>query len=174
MNKNLAKVVGDDQEKRAKPRYTRLLVDDDRQVMERTDAPSTLIADLVHKGLAYEALARGADDPVIRNLLRTFDQIIQHRLTPVMAALDESRRAHLQTQTFIACLFLTMTARFEFPLENCSDDDRDEIHELLTVPANDMLTLATTPTTGADVPDTHQHETASPAAASTVTQRVSG
>ena len=76
MNKNVSKAIGDDQEKRAKPRYTRLLLDDDRQVMERTDAPSTLIADLVHKGLAYEALAKGADDPTIRNLLRTFDQMI--------------------------------------------------------------------------------------------------
>ena len=143
MNKNVSKAIADDQEKRAKPRYTRLLLDDDRQVMERTDAPSTLIADLVHKGLAYEALAKGADDPTIRNLLRTFDQMLQHRLTPLTEALQKSQQAHLQTQSFLACLFLALTAGFEFPLENCAEDERAELHELLTVPANDMLTLIT-------------------------------
>jgi hypothetical protein len=66
MNKNVSKAIGDDQEKRGKSRYTRLLAEDDEIVMERTNAPSTLIADLVHKGLAYESLAKGADDPAIR------------------------------------------------------------------------------------------------------------
>ena len=154
MNKNVSKSIGDDQEKRAKPRYTRLLLDDDRQVMERTDAPSTLIADLVHKGLAYEALAKGADDPTIRNLLRTFDQMIRHCLTPLTEALQKSQQAHLQTQSFLACLFLTLTAGFEFPLENCAEGERAELHELLTVPANDMLTLIT----GSGAPVTTLHE----------------
>jgi hypothetical protein len=129
-----------------------LLLDDDQQVMERTYTPSTLIADLVHKGLAYEALAKGADDPVL-------------------ASLQESRRAHLQTQIFVACLFLTLTAKFEFPLENCNDDERAEIHELLTVPANELLTLATTVSTVRS--DDLQPETAPPVQRAS-RQRVSG
>lgn len=165
MDKNLRKVVGEDNLKRGPNRYTRLLFDDDNVVSERSErgaTPSAVIADLVHKGLAYEALAAGANDPVIRNLLRTFDQMIQHRVAPLAEALAASQRSLQQTQLFIATLFLTATAKFDFPLENCSDEEREEIHELLTVHANDMLNVATTPLPD----DTPTHEPPVPTAGS--------
>lgn len=146
MDKNLRKVVHMDNQKRGPNRYTRLLLEDDRVVTERGGTPSAVIADLVRKGLAYEALVAGANDPAIRNLLRTLDQIVQHRVTPLAEALA-------QTQLFVATLFLTLTANFDFPLENCSDEQRADIHDLLTVHANDMLTLVTTP--AADAPTQH-------------------
>jgi hypothetical protein len=158
MKKSLSKVVGEDTPKRGPGRYARLLLNDDRIVMDRGasahSTPSTIIADLVRKGLAYEALEMGADDPVIRNLLRTIDQMVQHRVTPLSDALEASQLALQQTQLavqqtqiFIASLFLTLTAKFEFPLENCSEQERANMHEQLTVHANDMLTIVTTPTT---------------------------
>jgi hypothetical protein len=149
MNKNLKKVVGEDNRKRGTNRYTRLLLEDDRIIAERDGTPSAVIADLVHKGLSYEALAAGANDPVIRNLLRIFDQMIQHRVTPLAEALAASQRSLEQTQLFVATLFLTVTAKFDFPLENCSEEVHAVIHEMLTVHANHMLTAITSPPTDA-------------------------
>lgn len=154
MNKDLKKVVGEDNHNRGPNRYTRLLLDDDQVVMKRGGKTSAVIADLVRKGLSYEALAAGANDPVIRNLLRTFDQIVQHRIAPLAEALETSQRSLQQTQLFIATLFLTLTAKFDFPLENCSDDVRADIHEMLTVHANDMLVLATGP--AVETPTQHE------------------
>jgi hypothetical protein len=50
--------------------------------MGRGGHASTATADLVRKGLVYEALAAGANDPVIKNLLRTLDLMIRHRIAP--------------------------------------------------------------------------------------------
>jgi hypothetical protein len=150
MDKNLKKVVGEDNRKRGPNRYARLLLDDDQVVMSRGSTPSTVIADLVRKGLAYEALAAGANDPTVRSFLRTLDQIVHHRLSPLAEALATTQQSLQQTQLFLATLFLTVTAKFDFPLENCSEDERADIHELLTVHANDMLTAVTTP--AADTP----------------------
>jgi hypothetical protein len=146
MDKNLRKIIGEDKTLQRGPnRYTRVLEEDDKIVVERGGAPSTVIADLVHKGLAYEALASGADDPAIRNLLRVFDQMIQHRIAPVVDCLQSAQQSLDQTRLFIATLFLTVTVKFEFPLESCSQEDLDDLHELLTTPANDRLTLITNP-----------------------------
>lgn len=73
---NLKKAVFGDDQKRGPNRYTRLLLDDDRVITEGGGMPSAVISDLVRKGPAYEALAAGANDPVIRSLLRIFDQMI--------------------------------------------------------------------------------------------------
>lgn len=44
-------------DKRGPSRYTRLRLADDETVVKRGGSPFTVIADLVHKGLKYEALA---------------------------------------------------------------------------------------------------------------------
>jgi hypothetical protein len=60
-------------------------------------------------------------------------------------ALADTQRSLRQTQLFLATLFLTMAVKFDFPLENCSEEERADIHEMLVVHANDMLALATSP-----------------------------
>ena len=72
MDNNQQKVVSEDNQKHCPNRYPRLLLDH-QVVMERGGTPSAVIADLKRKGPANEALAMGADDPVICNLLSTFD-----------------------------------------------------------------------------------------------------
>jgi hypothetical protein len=156
MDKNLKKVVGADNRKRGPNRYTRLLLNDDHVVTSRGGPPSAVIADLVRKGLAYEGLAAGADDPAITNLLRTLDQIVQHRIAPLAEALAASQRSLEQTQVFVASLFLTFAAGFEFPLENCSEDERADIHETLAAHANDMLALVTSSTVVP--PESHEQD----------------
>ena len=160
MDKNLKKVVGGDNRKRGPNRYTRLLLNDDHIVMSRGGPPSAVIADLVRKDLAYEALAAGADDTAIRNLLRIFDQIVQHRVVPLAEALATSQRSLGQTQIFVASLFLTFAAKFEFPLENCSEDERADIHETLAAHTNDMLTFVTSPTAVPPEPREQDHHPA--------------
>jgi hypothetical protein len=97
VDNNLKRVVSGDDQKRGPNCYAHPLLDDDQVVTERGGTPSAVISDLVRKGLAYEALAAGANDPVIRNLLRTFDQLIRHRVAPPAEALVTSQRALRRT-----------------------------------------------------------------------------
>jgi hypothetical protein len=66
-----------------------------------------------------------------------------------------------QTQLFVAGLFLTFTAKFEFTLENCSEEERADIHEQLAGHASDMPTLVTAP--AADPLQPHEQEPLPPA-----------
>lgn len=141
MNKKLKKVLGEDDQQRGEPRYTRLLLEDDKIVAERGGTPSAVISDLVHKGLAYEALQRGADDPVIRGLLRTFDQLIRHRLDPLAESLRQSQAEVARLQLFVAALFMTLAAKLDFPLENADEQTLDDLHDGCAGPANQMLAL---------------------------------
>lgn len=148
MNRKLKKVLGEDDQQRGErgdSRYTRLLLEDDKIVAGRDGKPAAVIADLVHKGLAYEALLKGADDPAIRGLLRTFDQIIQHRLEPLAEQLRRSDAEVHRLQLFVAALFMTLTAKLDFPLENADEQTLDDLHGGCAGPANDMLALVMPP-----------------------------
>jgi hypothetical protein len=61
-----------------------------------------------------------------------------------------------QTRLFVAGLFLTFNAKFEFPRENCSEDERADIHEQLACDASDMLTFVTAPVAAPSQP--HEKE----------------
>ena len=141
MNKKLKKIIGEEEE-RGENRYTRLYKSDDTAVLERGGSPSSHIADLVRKGLAYERLEAGANDPVIRNFLRTMDEIVNLRVNEATQHLYESL---CQTQLFVATLFLTFTAKLDLPLNSTSQEQLDDLHDACFVQANDMLSLIMPP-----------------------------
>jgi hypothetical protein len=142
MNKQLKKIIGDEQQ-RGESRYTRLLKIDDDIVAQRTGSPSSEIADLVHKGLAYEALEKGANDPVLRSLLRTLDGLVKHRVEEATRPLQEAvkllHEAVHQNQLFTAAFFLTITARFNFPVNNAEEEQLNELKEACATQANLMV-----------------------------------
>lgn len=142
MNRKLLSIIGDDQS-RGEALMTRLLKSDDEIVRQRkttTLACSLIIADLVHKGLAYEALQQGANDPVLRILLRTMDELIRRRIDEAVRPLQQRLG---QTQLFITTLFLTVMLKLDLPLEGMSQAELDEIHDTCAEQANDMLCAIT-------------------------------
>jgi hypothetical protein len=146
MQKNLKRIIDPpDEQERGESSYTRLLKEDDRIVRERPGKSSLIIADLVHKGLLYEALQKGTGDPAIRNLLRTFDGIIQHRVEeatkPIIDALQPLADAVCQNRLFTAALFLTIAAKLTYPLENKNGAATEILTQACMPQANDMVNL---------------------------------
>lgn len=150
MKRKLKRALGEDDQPRGESRYTRLLLEDDKIAAERDGTPSAVISDLVHKGLAYEALQRGADDPAIRGLLRTFDHIIEHRLDPLAESLRQAQAETARLQLFVATLFIALNAKLDFPLENADEQTLDDLHEGCAGPANQMLSLVMPQTPASD------------------------
>jgi hypothetical protein len=139
MQKNLKRVIEPlDEQERGESSYTRLLKEDDRIVRERPGKPSIVIADLVHKGLLYEALQKGTGDPAIRNLLRTLDGVIQHRIEEATKPLMDAVR---QNRLFTSALFLTIAAKLTYPLEIENASITDALTQACTPQANDMFDL---------------------------------
>jgi hypothetical protein len=141
MNKNLQRVIEPpDEQEKGMSSYTRLLKEDDKIVRERQGKLSNIIADLVHKGLLYEALQKGTGDPVIRNLLRTLDGVVQHRIDeatkPIRDALQPLADAVRQNRLFTSALFLTIAAKLTYPLEIENASITDALTQACTPQAN--------------------------------------
>jgi hypothetical protein len=140
MNKKLKAII-EDKEERGEGRMTRLLLSDDKIVEQRKGAGSTyslVIAELVPKGLRYEALEKGAGDPVLRNLLRTVDQLVVHRLEESLLPLRTSLG---QSQLFLATVFLTIAAKLNFPIQTSNPEALNDLTNACMPQANEMLTL---------------------------------
>jgi len=102
-------------------RFTRLSKDSDQEVMGLVtdDYPlANVIRDLVDEALHVRHLNKAGRHPAVRELLRTFDEIVNVRSFQANEHL--SRRAtqieaeQHRTNRFLAAIFLTMTERFEF------------------------------------------------------------
>lgn len=162
MNKRLKSIIEDEQE-RGESRMTRLLKSDDAVVTQKKEAGSSyslVIADLVHKGLAYEALEKGAKDPVIRNLLHSLNEIVRHRVEEATRPLVETVR---QNQLFVATLFLTLTAKLDLPLDGGDPRQLDELQEACAAQGNHMLSVLLPPPADNSAlaeSDSHQHSAA--------------
>lgn len=64
-------------------RKTRPYLGDDREIARRIaegETESSVLRELIHKGLSFERLKRGAGDPVLRHLLQAVNESLDQRL----------------------------------------------------------------------------------------------
>jgi hypothetical protein len=91
-SKRLRQIVGEEEKLATASSNTKLYADDWEEVQRRCvggRTESAELRDLVHSGLQRERYRQAANDPAMRTLLRTFDEMIEHRLTQVQARLIE-------------------------------------------------------------------------------------
>jgi hypothetical protein len=101
-------------------RFTRLSKDSDDEVMElvNDDYPlANVIRDLVDEALHVRHLNKAGRHPAVRELLRTFDEIINVRSQPLASRVAKIEAQQHRTNRFLAAIFLTMTEKFEFSLD---------------------------------------------------------
>ena len=93
------------------------------------ESESAVIRELVREGLRRKHYRRAASDPAIRELLRTFNEMINHNLSETEARV----RAHVQAESATACNLLirmlpevifSADAFRQFPADTAPDDLR--------------------------------------------------
>ncbi len=138
MNKRLKTILQEDIQL-AEPRAVRLRKSDDDEIKRRGGKVSPLLADLVHKGLAYERLENGAADPVVRQLLRELNDIVSHHIHESTAHFKDQLA---QTNLFLAAFFASTFAELKFPvIENLTDAQRTGLFQTCLKPTDQMLDL---------------------------------
>lgn len=98
-------------------RFTRLTKDSDQEVMDLVTANYPLahvIRDLVDEALHVRHLNKAGRHPAVRELLRTFDEIISVRAQPLTRRVTQIEAQQHRTNRFLAALFITITEKFEF------------------------------------------------------------
>lgn len=101
----MGKMLGQDNAYAKESSSTKLYKEDWLEVQSYCvggQSESQVIRELVRKGLQREHYRRAASDPAIRELLRTFDEMVSHRLSEVEARI----RGQAQAESSAACKFL--------------------------------------------------------------------
>lgn len=138
-------------------RWTRLSQDADRDVLALAtdDYPvANVIRDLVDEALHVRHLNKAGRHPAVRELLRTFDEIINVRVQqatlPLSQRIARVEAQQNQTNRFLAAIFLTMTEKFEFVPDTPDEAMDRDLFVACVVEANEMSKLILEPP-----PDTH-------------------
>lgn len=126
-------------------RFTRLSKDSDGEVMSLVTedySQANVIRDLVDEALHVRHLNKAGRHPAVRELLRTFDEIINVRVHQATLPLSQ-RAARIEAQQnqanrFLAAIFLTMTEKFEF-VPDAPDEAMDRaLYAVCAEEANEM------------------------------------
>lgn len=140
-------------------RWTRLSKDADRDVLAlvNDDYPvANVIRDLVDEALHVRHLNRAGRHPAVRELLRTFDEIINSRvqqaMPPLQQRLDLMEARQVQTNRFLSALFITLTEKFEFSAETSDEEADARLYSACAGEANEMTRLILTPQANATIP----------------------
>jgi hypothetical protein len=142
-------------------RWTRLSKDADQDVLDLAtdDYPvANVIRDLVDEALHVRHLNKAGRHPAVRELLRTFDEIVnvraQQAAEPLARRVAEIEARQDRTNRFLAAIFLTMTEKFEFALDDAPDQETDiALFAACAEEANEMSKLILGPQPDAPVTD---------------------
>ncbi len=138
MNKRLKSILQEDTQY-GESRTVRLRKTDDLEIANRSGKASPLIAELVHKGLAYERLEKGAKDTVVRQLLRDLNEIVSHHVKEATAPLSAQLA---QTNLFLAASFASFFAGLNYPgIGDLTDAQKNGLYQTCLQPTNQMMDL---------------------------------
>ncbi len=133
-------------------RWTRLSQDADRDVLELAtdDYPvANVIRDLVDEALHVRHLNKAGRHPAVRELLRTFDEIVNVRslqaAEPLARRVAQLEARQHRTNRFLAAIFLTMTERFEFAPDTPDDEMDAALFAACAEEANEMSKIILEP-----------------------------
>lgn len=158
--KRIANIIGDKSDIGERI-WTRLWKDDEREVTQLiTDdkSQSTVVRDLVSEALHAKRLKQAGRNPAIRELLKTFDEMISVRVQqatqPLAQRVARIEAEQRRTNRFLAAIFLTMTEKFEFAPDEPDEATDRALFAACADEANEMskLILEPQPDTPADDP----------------------
>ncbi len=133
-------------------RFTRLSKDSDEEVMQLVTKDYTLanvIRDLVDEALHVRHLNKAGRHPAVRELLRTFDEIISVRVSgatePLARRLSQIESQSAQANRFLAALFITLTGKLEFTTDTSDAELEEALFAACAGEANLMTQLLVSP-----------------------------
>jgi hypothetical protein len=142
-------------------RWTRLSKDSDHDVQNLVTADypiANVIRDLVDEALHVRHLNKAGRHPAVRELLRTFDEIVNDRVDPLRHQVAELQAQLTQTNRFLATLFISITQNFEFVAEGRNEKLDQLLFTACADEANAMAALILKPHIQPNVNPTEQSQ----------------
>ncbi len=132
--------------------WTRLSKDSEQEVLSLATKDYTVanvIRDLVDEALHVRHLNKAGRHPAVRELLRTFDEIINVRVSganePLARRLSQIESQSAQANRFLAALFITLTGKMELTTDTSDVEMEEALFAACAGEANLMTQLLVSP-----------------------------